>query len=56
MRTLTVGLLGTVALAAGLFLARNQRLTPRFERSRDVPAGETRPARISLDRIRALGY
>ncbi|HSM59220.1 MAG TPA: hypothetical protein VK849_00430 [Longimicrobiales bacterium] len=55
VRTLTVGLLGAAALAAGLILVRQPRdVDP--ERPRDVPAGETQPGTISLDRIRALGY
>lgn len=57
MRTLTLGLLGAAALAAGVLLVRQQRLQPtQFERPRAVPAGETQPAAISLERIRELGY
>lgn len=56
MRALTVGLIGAAALAAGLLLVREVRDDERAPRARDVPAGETHPATISLDRIRAQGY
>ena len=57
MRTLTVGLLGAAALAAGLLLVRQQRLVPeQLEGPKEVPAGESHPGQISLERIRALGY
>jgi hypothetical protein len=55
IRSFTVGLLGAAALAAGLLLVRQQK-EPETERPSSVPAGETQPATISLDRIRALGY
>jgi hypothetical protein len=54
MRSLTAGLLGAAALAAGLLLVRQVKdsaNTPRV-----VPAGENQPATISLERIRALGH
>ncbi len=55
MRSLTAGLFGAVvALAAGFLLVRQVKdsaNTPRV-----VPAGETQPATISLERIRALGH
>lgn len=56
MRNFTVGLLGAAALAAGLMLVRAQVREPEAERPRVVPAGETQPATISLERIRELGY
>ena len=55
MRTLTLGIIGAATLAAGLVLVRQQR-APEVERPRVVPAGESQPAEISLERIRALGY
>jgi hypothetical protein len=55
IRSFTVGLLGAAALAAGLLLVRQQK-EPETDRPSSVPAGETQPATISLDRIRALGY
>lgn len=57
MRTLTVGIIGAAALAAGLLLVRQQKeIEPHPERPQAVPAGETLPASISLERIRELGY
>jgi hypothetical protein len=55
IRSFAVGLLGAVALAAGLMLVRGHR-DPDAEGPSYVPAGETQPATISLDRIRAKGY
>ena len=55
MRKLTVGLLSAAAVAATILLVRQQKeIEP--DRPRVVPAGETQPAMISLDRIRELGY
>lgn len=56
MRALTVGLIGVAAVAAGLLLVREVRDDERAPRVRDIPAGETQPAVLSLDRIRAQGY
>lgn len=55
MRSLTAGLLGAAALAIGLLLVRQVKEGADV-RPRVVPAGETQPARISLERIRALGH
>ena len=55
IRSFAIGLLGAAALAAGLMLVRQQK-EPETDRPSSVPAGETQPATISLDRIRALGY
>jgi hypothetical protein len=55
IRTLTFSLLGAAALAAGLLLVRQQRVTD-LDTSQQVPAGETQPGTISLERIRAVGY
>jgi len=54
MRTLTYSLLGAAALAAGLILVRQQKLV-EDERPKIVPAGETVPATISLEKLRELG-
>ena len=56
MRALTVGLIGAAALAAGLLIVRETREETPGPRARDIPAGESQPASISLDRIRELGY
>lgn len=55
IRTFTVSLIGVAALAAGLLLIRQQKQVdgPGFK---DIPPGETVPAELSLDRIRAVGY
>ena len=54
MRTLTYSLLGAAALAAGVLLVRQQKQV-EGERPKSVPAGETVPAVISLERLRELG-
>lgn len=53
---LALGLLGAVAVAAGLLLARQQRSVERPRDHGTVPAGETQPAEISLEKLRSLGY
>lgn len=55
MRALTVGLISAAALAAGILLIREARPDEAEPRARTIPAGETQPATISLDRIRELG-
>ncbi|HSG09662.1 MAG TPA: hypothetical protein VLA36_14975 [Longimicrobiales bacterium] len=56
MRTLTLGLIGAAALAAGILLVRQTREPEETaSRVREDPAGETTQGVISLDRIRALG-
>ena len=54
MRTLTYSLLGAAAVAAGVLLVRQQKPAEE-ERPKMVPAGETVPAVISLERLRELG-
>ena len=57
MRTLTAGLLGAAAVAASLVLLRQPKQPPRVQEVQEVvPAGEKVPARISLERLRELGY
>jgi hypothetical protein len=54
-RTITFGLLGAAALAVGLLLVRQHR-DPEVVAAQDIPAGESHPGTISLERIRAVGY
>lgn len=55
IRTLVVGLVGVAAFTAGLVFIRQQKqvVLPRLG---VVPAGESMPATISLERLRELGY
>lgn len=55
IRTLVVSLIGVAALTAGLVLIRQQRQA-EAPRLKEIPAGETLPATISLERLRELGY
>lgn len=55
IRTFTVSLLGVAALAAGLMLLRQQKQV-ESPRLKEVPAGESVPSQISLERLRELGY
>lgn len=54
MRKLTYSILGAAAVAAGVLLVRQQK-ADETEQPRVVPAGETVPAVIQLDRLRELG-
>ena len=56
MRSLTAGLFGAAALAVGLLLVRQVKENVDTRPKKTVPAGETQPATISLERIRALGH
>jgi hypothetical protein len=54
MKKLAIGLLGAAAVATTVLLVRQQKdLDGRDQRL--VPAGETKPAELSLERIRELG-
>ncbi|MDH3424613.1 MAG: hypothetical protein OEN00_16575 [Gemmatimonadota bacterium] len=54
MRSFAIGLLGAAALATTILLVRQQKEeTPND--SRLIPAGESQPTTISLERIRELG-
>lgn len=54
MKKFAMGLLGAAALATTVLLVRQQKeVVPR--EAGYVPAGETQPAEISLERIRELG-
>ena len=55
IRALVVSLIGVAALTAGLVLIRQQRQA-EAPRLKEIPAGETLPATISLERLRELGY
>jgi hypothetical protein len=54
MKKLTLGLLGAVAVATTVLLVRQQKEVDGKD-ARLVPAGETKPAELSLERIRELG-
>ena len=53
IRTLVVSLIGVAAFTAGLVLFRQQKLVDT--RIKELPAGETVPRSISLERLRELG-
>jgi hypothetical protein len=55
IRTLVVSLMGIAALTAGLVLIRQQQQVG-MPRVKEVPPGENLPGRISLERLRELGY
>jgi len=55
MKKLTLGLLGAVAVATTVLLVRQQKEVEGGKEARLVPAGETTPAELSLQRIRELG-
>ena len=57
MQKITASLLGVAAVAASLLALRQPRQFAQRhpEVERPVPAGETVPAQISLERIRELG-
>jgi len=54
MKKFAVGLLGAAALATTVLLVRQQKEAVPKEAGL-IPAGESQPAVISLDRIRELG-
>lgn len=54
MKSFAIGLLGAAALATTILLVRQQK-EPTPRQSRLIPAGESQPAAISLERIRELG-
>lgn len=54
MKSFTLGLLGAAALATTILLVRQSKDATQNE-PRVIPAGETQPSTISLERIRELG-
>jgi hypothetical protein len=54
MKNFAIGLLGAAALATTILLVRQQKEVESSS-ARLIPAGETQPATISLQRIRELG-
>jgi len=54
MRNFTIGLLGAAVLTTTILLVRQHKDVDE-KPIRIVPAGETQPAYVSLDRIRELG-
>ncbi len=55
MKKFAIGLLSVAALATTVLLVRQQREEMEVKDRRLVPAGETNPTNISLERIRELG-
>ena len=55
MKKLTLGLLGAVAVATTILLVRQQKEVEGGKETKLVPAGESKPAQLSLERIRELG-
>ena len=55
MKQFTFGLLSAAALATTILLVRQQKEVESKELREAVPAGETQPTNISLERIRELG-
>jgi hypothetical protein len=55
MKKLTLGLLGAMAMATTILLVRQQKEVEGGKDARLLPAGETRPVELSLERIRELG-
>ena len=55
MKKFTFGLLSAAALATTILLVRQQKEVESKELREAVPAGETQPTNISLERIRELG-
>lgn len=54
MKNFAIGLLGAAALATTILLVRQQKEI-ESRQTRLVPAGETQPSTLSLQRIRELG-
>ena len=54
MKNLALGLLGAAAVATTILLVRQQKEVEARD-PRLVPAGETQPNHLSLERIRELG-
>jgi hypothetical protein len=55
MKKFTLGFLGALAMATTVLLVRQQKEVEGGKEARLVPAGETQPSELSLERIRELG-
>jgi hypothetical protein len=55
MKKFTLGLLSAAAIATTILLVRQQKEVASTKDPRLVPAGETQPTDLSLERIRELG-
>jgi hypothetical protein len=55
LKKLALGLLGAAAVAATVLLVRQQKQVDAAKEPRLVPAGESHPTELSLERIRELG-
>jgi len=58
MKKFTLGLLSAAAVATAILLVRQQKEVESLESAKEprlVPAGETQPTQLSLERIRELG-
>ena len=55
MKKVTFGLIGALAVATTVMLVRQQKQVEQLDRPGLVPAGESQPATLSLDRMRELG-
>ena len=56
MKKVTFGLLGAMVLATTILMVRQQKHVVEHHKPDLVPAGETQPATISLERIREAGF
>jgi hypothetical protein len=55
MKKFTLGLVSAAAVATTILLVRQQKEVDATKDQRLVPAGETQPTNLSLERIRELG-
>jgi len=55
IKKFTLGLVGAAAIFTGLVLLKQKREEPEIEKVAAVPAGETAPRQLSLERMRELG-
>lgn len=55
MNKFAIGLIGAAAVATTILVVRQQKEVDAKDPPRLVPAGESQPTTISLERIRELG-
>ena len=55
MKKFAIGLLSAAALATTILLVRQQKEVEAAKDPKLIPAGESQPTTISLERIRELG-